>query len=96
MGNFQQVGCQSDIEWQEQFNKMRNSTLSIHERPDNFYHAFPEYAAFLSGILYTIRHGEIDYCYSPEHIADLLRFEKQSLRSRWLPKEKYFRVWLEF
>ena len=53
------------------------------------------YKEFINGILYTIRHGQCDYCFYIYHIAELLKYEHDNLRTKWLPEDNCFKVWLD-
>lgn len=58
------------------------------------------YCRFINGILQTIRGTanempQHDYCFYPYHIADLLRYEHDRLRTLWLEDEQCFEVWLD-
>lgn len=52
------------------------------------------YCQFINSILRSIRRGECDYCFNIYHITDLLRFEHDRLRTRWMPDSQCFQVWL--
>ena len=52
------------------------------------------YCQFINSILHSIRHGEYDYCFNIYQISDLLRFEHDRLRARWMPENLCFQVWL--
>lgn len=54
-----------------------------------------KYKEFINGILSVIRHGECDFCFYIYQIAELLRYEHDNLKSRWMPDDKCFCVWLE-
>lgn len=59
------------------------------------------YCEFINSVLEVIRGTddeapEHDYCYFIYQIADLLRFEHERLRTRYLPEYKCFEVWLYF
>lgn len=86
----------SNDEWQLHF--LHIKSLISEQRKGYLlsgYLAETSYEDYISSVLYTIRDGEVDYCYHEYQIIDLLRFEKERLRTRWLPQEQYFRVWLE-
>lgn len=53
-----------------------------------------KYKEFINSILFAIRHGECDYCFYIYHIAELLRYEHDKLRTKWLPDDNCFQVWL--
>lgn len=53
-----------------------------------------KYKEFINSILFSIRHGEYDYCFYIYHIAELLRYEHDNLRTKWLPDDNCFQVWL--
>ena len=53
-----------------------------------------KYKEFINSILFAIRHGECDYCFYIYHIAELLRYEHDNLRTKWLPDDNCFQVWL--
>lgn len=52
------------------------------------------YCQFINSILSAIRHKEHDYCYNIYQITDLLKFEHDRLRTRWLPEDRCIEVWL--
>ena len=52
------------------------------------------YRAYINDVLDAIRGGEVDYCYFLYQIKELLRFERDDLRSRWDGENKCFEVWL--
>jgi len=52
------------------------------------------YCDFINSILKTIRSGHDDYCYFIYQVADLLRYERDRLRSEYLPDDGCIRVWL--
>lgn len=54
-----------------------------------------KYREFINSILYAMRCGEQDYCFYTYQIADLLRYEHDNLRTRWLPEHQCFIVWLK-
>ena len=90
-----QVPYLSNEEWQKHFDHIKNLVqhqLRGHKLDE--YDQGTSYEDYISSVLYTIRGGEIDYCYHEHQIVDLLRFEKERLHTRWLPQDKYFRVWL--
>lgn len=53
-----------------------------------------KYKEFINSILSAIRQGECDYCFYIYQIAELLRYEHDELRTKWLPDENCFQVWL--
>lgn len=53
-----------------------------------------KYKEFINSILFAIRRGECDYCFYIYHIAELLRYEHDNLRTKWLPDDNCFQVWL--
>lgn len=53
-----------------------------------------KYKEFINSILFAIRYGECDYCFYIYHIAELLRYEHDNLRTKWLPDDNCFQVWL--
>ena len=53
------------------------------------------YCAFINNILNTIRKGKKDYCFFVYQVADLLQFEHDRLKAKWLPKYECFEVRLE-
>ena len=53
-----------------------------------------KYREFINSILYAIRHGEHDYCFYIYHISELLRYEHDNLKTKWLPDDNCFEVWL--
>lgn len=59
------------------------------------------YCEFINSVLDVIRGTddeppEHDYCYFIYQIAELLTFEHERLRTRYLPEYKCFEVWLHF
>ena len=53
------------------------------------------YVAFINNILSNIRKGGVDFTYFGYHIIDLLCFEYDRLRTRYLPESQSVKVWLE-
>lgn len=53
------------------------------------------YCKYINDVLSSIRRGENDYCFYPYQITELLRFEHDKLRTKWLPHSRCFQVWLE-
>lgn len=53
------------------------------------------YCSFINDVLLQIRLGRIDYCYYTYQIEDLLKFEKDRLRTKYHPEDKYWEVWLD-
>lgn len=83
-------------QWQKDFAELKKSSLVSDESQSDCNYpcdSTNSYEIFLESILYTIRHGEVDRCYCVSQIADLLRYEK-NLQVKYVPREKYFRVWL--
>lgn len=82
-------------EWQVDFAALKQKVQneSALQTPNLSCGLGTSYDIFLDSVLYTIRHGRIDYCYYIYQIVDLLKYEK-NLQSRWLEKEQQFRVWL--
>lgn len=52
------------------------------------------YCSYINDILLNIRSGEIDYCYYIYQISELLKYEHDNLKTKWLDKEKCFLVYL--
>lgn len=52
------------------------------------------YCQFINTILTAIRKGEVDYCFHVYQIADLLKYEYDRLRTKWVSDDQYFQVWL--
>lgn len=60
---------------------------------------YSNYCSFINSILRTIRGSggkppQHDYCFFIYQITDLLRFEHDRLRTRWIPEYECFEVWL--
>ena len=53
------------------------------------------YRAYINDVLKEIRSGRHDYCYYEYQIKDLLKYEHDRLRTRYISDGKYFDVWLE-
>ena len=53
------------------------------------------YSQFINGILKSIRGGKEDYCFYVYQVADLLQFEHEHLKVRWMPAYKCFGVTLD-
>lgn len=51
------------------------------------------YCAYINDILNNIRSGAVDYCYYGYQIIDLLRFHRDTLRTKY--RNGYWEVWLE-
>lgn len=74
--------------------------ISGHKDSEEFaYHGetlYSTYCSFINGVLSTIRvNGRHDYCYYIYQITDLLRFEHDRLRTKYLPESGCFEVWLD-
>lgn len=50
------------------------------------------YCRYINDILWSIRHGKVDYCYYIYQIAELLRFEHDRLQAVYLEQEHCFRL----
>lgn len=77
----------------------RTSSILINGYSDNQFTYYGDtqwskYKEFINSILFAIRHGEYDYCFYIYHIAELLRYEHDNLRTKWLPDDNCFQVWL--
>lgn len=77
----------------------RTSPILINSYSDNQFTyqgdtQWTKYKEFINSILFAIRHGECDYCFYIYHIAELLRYEHDNLRTKWLPDDNCFQVWL--
>lgn len=62
--------------------------------------SYISYCNFINDVLYTIRGNSThaptyDYCFFVYQIQDLLRFEYDSLRTRYIKEHECFEVWLE-
>ena len=53
------------------------------------------YCQFINSILSSIRKGQTDFCFNIYHITELLKFERDRLRTRWIRENRCFEVWLE-
>lgn len=53
------------------------------------------YCSFINGTLYAIRHGHRDYCFYIFQVAELLQYEHERLRTKWMPQYECFMVWLD-
>lgn len=53
------------------------------------------YVRYINDVLKQIRAGYPDYCYFVHQIADLLKFEHDNLRTRYIPDGDFVAVWLE-
>lgn len=78
--------------------------ISGHKDSDEFaYHGetlYSTYCSFINGVLSTIRGNgaespKHDYCYYIYQITDLLKFEHDRLRTKYLPEYECFEVWLD-
>lgn len=63
--------------------------------------SYSYYCRYINGVLATIRgrNGnapQVDYCYFIYQISDLLKYEHERLRTRYLPEYQCFEVWLNF
>lgn len=98
----------SDDFWQRQFEELRAKTpQSIDSRmrkasnPLEFYAAeykgltqFQQYCSYINSILRSIRSGETDYCHYIYQIQDLLKYEHSNLKTKYLPKDQCWEVYL--
>lgn len=53
------------------------------------------YCQFINSVLAAIRSGDEDYCFNVYQITELLRFEHDRLRAKWLKEYRCFKVWLD-
>lgn len=95
----------TDEEWQKIFQNLKDETPESQHRLIARRDARSErgcneeqlerYCAYINDILGAIRRGQTDFCYYIYQIADLLRFERNRLRTEYLPDEQCFKVWLD-
>lgn len=83
--------------------KCSHAKTIVNGKPDEtVYHGetqYTNYCYFINSVLKTIRgYGknppQHDYCFFIYQIADLLRFEHDRLRTKWIPRYECFEVWL--
>lgn len=55
---------------------------------------YQTYCNFINDILSVIRCGKIDYCFYVYQIAELLKHEPK-LKSKWVPQDECFQVWID-
>lgn len=102
-----------DAQWQEYFTQLKGMVKPSRSRrmrapnPDlnmvNGTYAgdtqYKRYVSFINDVLHEIRHKHCDYCYFIYQIADLLRFEHERLRTKYIKDTVddpgYIMVWLE-
>lgn len=100
----------TDKYWQQKFEVMRSIvTVSSRKTPpfgiwdrtsqtlvtydgDPQYHYF---ITFIRSILASIRTGHRDYCFYTYQIAELLKYENDRLRTKYIPEDQMWEVWLE-
>lgn len=90
----------SDSEWQIYFQILKSIIASSsHMRHSSYYNKGSDdirkrdYRTFIDDVLYSLRSGNTDYCFHIYQIVDLLYFEKDRLKTRWLPEHKCFEVY---
>ncbi len=54
------------------------------------------YCQFINSVLTVIRNGGKDYCFNVYQITELLKYEHDRLRTKWLKENRCFEVWLDF
>lgn len=93
-------------QWQQKFNILKLGTTPVPYKRMTAWQAesqtnytgeteYSRYVTFINDVLRVIRSGNCDYCYFVYQIKDLLRFEKNRLRTEYLPHLQAFRVWLD-
>lgn len=92
----------SDEEWQIYFKILKIIVSCSDDLPSCSYYDYKsddickqDYCLFIDSILSSLRSGNTDYCFHISQILDLLNFENERLRARWLPKYKCFKVYLQ-
>ena len=83
-----------DAAWQKEFEKMREATVpSDRKKPrQTDYDGDHDLTVDL---LASIREGGVDFCFHVWQVGELLKYEKERLRSRWSAKDEMYVVWLE-
>lgn len=87
----------TDLQWQQDFIRIKESInpsslrkMKFSRDPNNpnyTYHGktqYQYYCSFINNILSTIRNGESDYCYCIYQVAELLKYEHDKLKTKWL------------
>lgn len=55
---------------------------------------YQNYCGFINDALSAMRHGNRTLCFYTYQIADLLRFEKDRLQTRYIPEDEWWECWL--
>ncbi|MBU9728935.1 hypothetical protein [Diplocloster modestus] len=66
----------------------------IYSLPESGDTQYQRYKYYINDVLRQIRKGNIEYCYYIYQICDLLRYEHDTLKTRYEPAGRYFEVWL--
>ena len=99
----------SDELWQETFKVLQTMTIPIRDtrmrKPvgsKDYYSGdykgmtqFQQYCSYINDILKVIRSGETDYCHYIYQIEDLLKYERSTLKTEYLPADQCWAVWLQ-
>ena len=96
----------TDEQWQRDFSVLKSlvkkskfNQMTVIPENSNYkdepYHGksqYQYYCDFINDILSQIRKGKIDYCFYIYQIAELLKYEHDSLNAEWLEDERCFRL----
>lgn len=100
----------TDTYWQQKFEIMRVMTSASKRNSPQFgvYDQISQIAgtydgdtqhhyfiAFIRSVLDSIRTGHCDYCFYTYQIAELLKYENDRLRTKYIPEDQMWEVWLE-
>lgn len=98
----------SDATWQNYFVYLRDQTIQLPDKYMKGDYVVKlkigeqykgetqaaRYKAFINDVLRTMRNGQHDCCFHVYQIKDLLKYEKERLRTKYVPEGLYFEVWL--
>lgn len=101
----------TNSQWQQKFQIMKVNTIPSKEKKliscvgssrdygltggDYQETAYVRYKQYINDVLRTIRMGHEDYCYFTYQIKELLRFEHERLKTRYIPSDQLWIVWLD-
>ena len=85
----------TDAEWKQEFARIRDNTEKAQNGAMPVAGIASEYYRFVNDTLVSLRHGHTSWAYYAYQIEELLKYEKDRLRTRYVPADKYWILWLE-
>lgn len=95
----------TDSQWQLDFHKLKDTVIPSSAKklavPSEYcahgeeYHGETQYQCYchmINDILANVRHGGTDYCFYIYQVAELLRFEHDRLKVKWLEDDECFSI----